>query len=33
VIAFCLRVSAGEIREIDEIVAQLRRFWHQDGTP
>ncbi len=27
VIAFCLRVSAGEVRDIDEIGAQLRQFW------
>jgi hypothetical protein len=27
VIAFCLRVSAGEIRAIGEIAAQLRRPW------
>src|SRR5581483_7502825 len=30
VIAFCLRVSAGEIRDVDEIAAHVRRFW--DGT-
>jgi death-on-curing protein len=27
VIAFCLRVSAGDIRNIGEIEAALRRFW------
>ena len=28
---FCLRVSAGEIRDIGEIAAQLRHFWRTQG--
>jgi prophage maintenance system killer protein len=33
VISFCLRVSAGEVRDIGEIAAQLRRLWGQEQTP
>jgi len=31
VIEFCLRVSAGEIRDIGAITVQLRRFWRTQG--
>lgn len=33
VIAFCLRVSAGEIRDVEQIALQLRAFWGQEDTP
>ena len=32
VIGLCLRVSAGEIRQIDEIAAQPRHLWAQEDT-
>jgi death-on-curing protein len=33
VIDFCVRVSAGEIRDVGEMAAQLRRFWEQSEAP
>jgi death on curing protein len=33
VIAFCLRVSAGDVRDVDEIAAELRRLWAQRRNP
>jgi death-on-curing protein len=33
VISFCLRVSAGEVRDIGEIAAQIQRLWGQEQTP
>lgn len=33
VITFCLRVSAGDVRDIGEIAEQLQYLWRQDQVP